>query len=1060
MRDRKTAGQAKAIFNPAHVAAVLAERLATGDVVHAAKDDTEARAIAGLLRAFAPAAHVVTMPATDVLPGETTPASATNIGSRISALRSLAEAQDGTKRPPIALVTTGEALAYSYADPKAYAALPPRIEAGQAVDLATLAEELVAVGYVMDERVDEPGEVGVHEKVLNVFPVDGDLPFRIEAKDGIVAGIRTYDPLDQRTVAELETCEIGRACEPDVPARGVSLLDHLPGAALSLPAKADRRRQSVRALAEDTVGKAGCKTLLSEKRWNGALEEAHRIELPAAGEPVPRFVESADAAEAAEAFLRAETGAGNRIAILAGNRDLRFIAARLPSGIGRVATAGSWAELEKSKAKVTLLAAPAERGFRMDGLVAVAGADLLGGRAERIDAESAANPHADLLGLSDIHIGDVVVHEDHGLGRVLGIEPMPDLDGMGTGGGDAVKLAFAKDTVRLVPVFDLDRVWRYGADADGVALDTLNGTSWTKRRAAIQHEMEDAAGKLVALAEERAGQTAPVLEPETDAYERFCARFPFSETADQHRAIEAVLGDLASGRPMDRLIVGDVGYGKTEVALRAAAAAALAGSQVALAAPTSVLARQHYETFQQRFAKSGVEVAMLSRLTSAADKKRVLAGLKDGSIGIVVGTSAVAGKAVEYADLALVVIDEEQRFGKADKDRLRDLSAGHLLSLSATPIPRTLQSALLGIQDLSILATPPARRQPIRTRIAEFDPQTVRAALMREKVRHGQSFVVVPRIEDLPPIADQLAGIVPELEVIQAHGKLPAAELEDAMVRFAAGDGDVLLATNIIEAGLDVPRANTMIVLHADRFGLAQLHQLRGRVGRGRRRGSIMLATEPGQSLADHTLKRLGTLSAFDSLGAGFAISARDLDMRGAGDLVGADQTGHMKLIGADLYRFLLEQSVRTVRGEPVQDRWAPELTLGIQGCLPGDWIGDDDLRVGLYARAARIQTQDELKALRAELRDRFGVLPSEARAFLRAVQLRILARRASIERIDAGPAAVAFTPRGEGDALAGVEGVTRSGDRFILAEAIDDPIARIARTETVLASVKTGRGR
>lgn len=1045
--------------NPAQAAAFLSGQLSAGDVIHAAKDETEAAAVAQLLRCFVPTAHVALMPAIDVLPGEPAPASPTNIGARVSALRSVAEVRTTDKQRPIALVTTGEALAQSYAAPGAYSAVPPHVAKGQSIDLEALGEELVAIGYVMDDRVDEPGEVGLHEKVLNVFPVDSDLPIRIEVQDKRVIGLRTYDPLDQRTVAEMDECEIGRACEPKVPARGVSLLDHLPGAALSITAKAEKRRQALRALTFDTAGEAGCLNLLSETQWSALVAKANRIEPPVALQPPPRFVESPEAADASAAFLRDELAAGNRVVIVAGRRDLRFIGARMPKEAGTVATVNSWTDVEVAKAKVVMIAAPAERGFRLPGLVAVAGADLLGGRAERTGTSGPLNPHAELLGLSDIHIGDIVVHEDHGLARVAGIAAMPDVSDVADvadsgGGGDAIKLTFAKDTIRLVPVSDLDRVWRYGADADGVALDTLDGASWHKRRAAIQREMDAAATKLVALAEERKGRTAPVLEPDTDAYERFCARFPFSETADQHRAIEAVRGDLVSGKPMQRLVVGDVGYGKTEVALRAAAVAALSGGQVALAAPTSVLARQHYETFRRRFSGTGIEVAMISRLTAAADKRRIQAGLKDGTIAVVVGTSAVTGKTIEYADLSLVIIDEEQRFGKKDKDRLQSLSAGHVLALSATPIPRTLQSALLGIQDLSILATPPARRQPIRTRISELDPAMMRAALMREHVRRGQSFVVVPRIEDIGPVQDQLARLVPELAVVTAHGKLPAAELEDAMVRFANGEGDVLLATNIIEAGLDVPRANTMIVLNADRFGLAQLHQLRGRVGRGRRRGSILLTTAPGQSMADHTLKRLGTLSAFDSLGAGFAISARDLDMRGAGDLVGADQTGHMKLIGADLYRFLLEQAIRGVRGEEVQERWSPEFSFSIAGSLPGEWIGDEDLQVGLYARAARIQGQDELRAFRAELRDRFGALPMEATVFLRAIQLRILARRTSVERIVAGPAGIAFTPRPGADSLEHAPDLTAKGGRYILTEAIDEPVERVARARKVLMAL------
>jgi transcription-repair coupling factor (superfamily II helicase) len=558
---------------------------------------------------------------------------------------------------------------------------------------------------------------------------------------------------------------------------------------------------------------------------------------------------------------------------------------------------------------------------------------------------------------------------------------------------------------------------------------------------------------LTELAAERAQRTAPVLEPDLAAYERFAAGFAFTETHDQARAIEAVRADLASGKPMDRLVVGDVGYGKTEVALRAAAAAALAGKQVALAAPTTVLARQHIETFAERFEGSGITVAGLSRLSSAAEKKAVKAGLKDGSIRVVVGTGAVAGKGIAYADLGLVIIDEEQRFGAADKTRLRDLSAGHVLTLSATPIPRTLQNALIGLQQLSIIATPPARRQPIRTQVGAFDAEVVRTALLREKSRGGQSFVVVPRIEDMAPLSEQLRKLVPELELIEAHGKMPAADLDEAMVCFARGDGDVLLATNIIEAGLDVPRANTMVIWRADRFGLSQLHQLRGRVGRGSRRGQVLLLTDPEHAIAPRTLKRLRTLEAFDRLGAGFAIAGRDLDMRGAGDLLGEAQAGHMKLIGVDLYQFLLESAVRSARGEDVE-RWTPELHLGLDGRLPAEWIPDEELRVTLYARLARLADPEAIEHFAEELEDRFGALPEAAGTLLTVARIRASAKAARIARIDAGPGAIAFTPRRDfaGDTKAA--GLTAKGDRLLLAERIEDAGKRLDRVAEMLVEL------
>jgi transcription-repair coupling factor (superfamily II helicase) len=409
---------------------------------------------------------------------------------------------------------------------------------------------------------------------------------------------------------------------------------------------------------------------------------------------------------------------------------------------------------------------------------------------------------------------------------------------------------------------------------------------------------------------------------------------------------------------------------------------------------------------------------------------------------------------VTYKDLALAIVDEEQRFGAADKAKLREMGAGHVLTLSATPIPRTLQTALVGLQQLSVIATPPARRRPIRTVVAGFDEQTVRTALLRERSRGGQSFVVVPRIEDMGPMAERLKRLAPELEMLQAHGRMPAAEIDEAMVRFAGGDGDLLLATNIIEAGLDVPRANTMLVWRADRFGLSQLHQLRGRVGRGSRRGQVLLLTDPESEIAPRTLQRLATLQAFDRLGAGFAISARDLDMRGAGDLLGEEQAGHVKLIGVDLYQHLLEGALRTARGESAE-RWTPALNLGVEGRLPADWIPEEELRVGLYGRLARLADLPALDAFEEELADRFGELPEDAQRLLAVARLRLLARSAGIARIDAGPAAIALTPHGRCSGQAEAFGLEEKNGRLLLKERIEEAEARLERIAALLADLQ-----
>ncbi|MFV0623944.1 TRCF domain-containing protein [Sphingomonas sp. ac-8] len=1029
------------------LAAALAEALATQDLLFIAADEQRAERIAAALAALAPEAAVVHLPSSDAIPGDDAPPSAANVGRRVAALRRLRTLAEDGKRPRLACITTAEATVPLLPPVASFDAAPPALAVGDALDPEAFRADAEAIGYFTDDRVDEPGEVAVRGGVVDIFPADAPRPIRIEVAEGRIAAIRCYDPATQRSEETLDAIEIGRAMEPPVGEAGVSLLVHLPPVAVATDPGADKRRTRFVALAEDGAKRRRAQAgTVPDAEWKAQLAKASKLGLPEPGDAPPRFVEQRQPSRGFGRFGRAalEDGA---LLVVGSRRDLRFLGARVKKLLKtEPADVASWQAARRLKpGQFGTLAAPIERGFSVEGLAVVAAGDLLGGRAVADDSAVAAIDPL-FAGAGELRVGDVVVHEDFGIGTVLGLEPLP-----GDQGGDAIMLGYAREGRRLVPVAEADRIWRYGADADSVTLDSLDGSSWEKRRGAIDAAVAESAKGLAALAAERDARTTDPIEPDPSAYERFAAGFAFTETPDQARAIAAVRDDLASGKPMDRLVIGDVGYGKTEVALRAAAMVALAGRQVAIAAPTTVLVRQHLETFQQRFEGSGITVAGLSRLSSDAEKKQVKAGLADGSIQVVIGTGAVAGAGVEYRDLALVAIDEEQRFGAADKAKLRDLCAGHVMALSATPIPRTLQTALVGLQQLSILATPPARRQPIRTAIGSFDPVTVRTALLREKGRGGQSFVVVPRIEDMAPLEAQLKTLVPELRIVAAHGKMPAAEIDEAMVAFANGAGDVLLATNIIEAGLDVPRANTMIVHHADRFGLSQLHQLRGRVGRGGRRGQVLLLTEPEAEIAEATLKRLRTLQAFDRLGAGFAISARDLDMRGAGDLMGEAQAGHMKLIGVDLYQHLLGLALRSARGEEVAV-WTPELNLGIEGRLPEAWIPEAEVRLTLYARLARLADEAALDGFEEELEDRFGELPEEAQRLMTVARIRQLARTAGVARVDAGPGGIALTPYGKAKLKA--EALEAKGDRFVLAERIDDPAERAARVQALLAEV------
>ncbi len=1027
-----------------------------------ASSDYRARDIHAALFGAVPKAEIVLFPSSDALPGDSQPPTPANTGVRLSALRRIRTLTRAKPRPRIVCVTTAEAASEMLPKPGTFDGALTRFAVGGRIEPDAFRTVVKGIGYFEDDRVDEPAEFAMRGRVIDIFPANSDRPVRLELADGRILRIREFDSVSQRGVRDLPHIDLGSAAWPALLGRTNTLFDYLPDTIIAIDPGAAVERGRFLSLAADAMHGVKKKpatnpNIVAQAAWDTATRKKSTLDLaPAADERTIRFTATVDPIRTMNAEIAAAMKEKARVVVAASEHDARFIKKRLPRKLASGAKViPSWAAADSGWLnRVKFLDMKIPLSWRQPRMLVISAAEVLGGNAGLSAASGDKGEH--LLEIGDVCVGDVVIHEDHGISVIAGLRSA----GGASGPGEAIELEYAGGSRRLVPVEEADRLWRYGADRTAVTLDGLDGASWRKRRLVIDKAMSDTAADMTRLAKEYAKRRAIKLEPDPAAYNEFSAGFPFSETPDQTRAIAAVRDDLASGKPMDRLVIGDVGYGKTEVALRAAALAALAGKQVVISAPTTVLVRQHYETFRKRFEGTGLKVASLSRLSDAADRKRVKAGLADGSISVVVGTGGVAAEKVEYAKLALVIIDEEQRFGAAEKAKLRDLAGdgGHLLSLTATPIPRTLQNALLGLKQMSIIATPPARRQPIRTLAGVFDEAQVRTALHREKDRGGQSFVVVPRIQDLPTIAETLHRLVPDLSLRQAHGDMPAAEIDESMVRFANGLDDVLLATNIIEAGLDVPRANTMIILRADRFGLAQLHQLRGRVGRGNRRGHILLTTEPGATLTEATRKRLRTLESLDRLGAGFAISARDLDIRGAGDLVGDAQSGHMKLIGIDLYQHLLERAVREAQGETLE-RWTPVINVGVHGSIPTDWIPEADTRLSLYLRLARLTTRDELKAFEEELIDRFGKEPEEAATLLRLASLRGLMRDAGIAKVEAGPSAIAFTPRAElSKRAADAAGVVVRNGRLILEASISAPIERLKRVEETLSRLPKER--
>ena len=664
----------------------------------------------------------------------------------------------------------------------------------------------------------------------------------------------------------------------------------------------------------------------------------------------------------------------------------------------------SWRTVQATPRNETMLAVVGlESGFETDAVAVITEQDILGDRLVRARKSSRKLDNF-ISEVTSMAVGDIVVHVEHGIGRFVGLQTLE----VGGAPHDCLELRYANDTKLFLPVENIELLSRYGSDSTHVELDRLGGSGWQNRKAKLKNRIREIAGELIKIAAERHLREAPKLPAQPGLYDEFCARFPYDETEDQLGAINATLADLDSGKPMDRLVCGDVGFGKTEVALRATFAAALDGKQVAVVVPTTLLARQHARTFTERFKGFPVTVAQASRLVPAKELTAVKKGIADGTVDIVVGTHALLGKTIKFRDLGLIVVDEEQHFGVTHKERLKQMrSEVHVLTLSATPIPRTLQLALTGVRDLSIIASPPVDRLAVRTFVAPHDPLMIREALLRERYRGGQAFYVCPRVSDLAEVKDFLDKNVPEMKVAVAHGQMAPTVIEDIMSAFYDGKFDILLSTTIVESGLDIPAANTLIVHRADMFGLAQLYQLRGRVGRSKLRAYALFTLPAQQQITAQAERRLKVLQSLETLGAGFQLASHDLDIRGAGNLLGDEQSGHIKEVGFELYQSMLEEAILALKAgvsEPVADRWSPQITVGMPVLIPEDFVDDLAVRLSLYRRLADLDTDEEIDNFAAELRDRFGVLPDEVRYLFKVAAIKAYCRRANVEKIDAGP--------------------------------------------------------
>jgi transcription-repair coupling factor (superfamily II helicase) len=732
--------------------------------------------------------------------------------------------------------------------------------------------------------------------------------------------------------------------------------------------------------------------------------------------------------EALAGFIAQEQAVGRRVVVTAysaGSRD-RLAHVMAEHGIGPGAVVENWQEVGALPLQqVGFVALGLERGFGHAGLTVITEQDILGERISRAPARR-RRPENFLTEVSTLSEGDYVVHVDHGIGRYEGLETLD----VGGAPHDCLKVVYHGGDKLYVPVENIDVLSRYGSQDGEVELDRLGQGNWQARKAKVKERVKDAAEQLIRIAAARELKQVDSVNPPEGLYDEFCARFPYPETDDQLRAIEEVIEDFATGRPMDRLVCGDVGFGKTEVALRAAFVMAMTGKQIAVVVPTTLLARQHYETFRARFSGLPVRVAQLSRLVSAKDATKVRDELKAGTIDIVVGTHALLGKSVAFRDLGLLIVDEEQHFGVKQKERLKELRVDvHVLTLTATPIPRTLQLAMSGVKEMSLIATPPVDRLAVRTFVLPYDPVVVREAILREHFRGGQVYYVCPRVEDLGDLETRLRKLVPEVKIATAHGRLSATRLEEVMTAFVDRRFDVLLSTNIVESGLDIPAANTLIIHRADMFGLAQLYQLRGRIGRSKLRGYAYFTLSPGRLLKPAAEKRLHVMQTLDTLGAGFTLASHDMDIRGAGNLLGEEQSGQVREVGIELYQQMLEEAVASARagvGEVEkpggEETWSPQISLGTSVLIPDNYVADLHVRLGLYRRLATLVDRGEIEAFAAELIDRFGPLPEEVENLLEVMTIKRLCRDAGVEKLDAGPkgAVVAF----RGDSFANPAGL------------------------------------
>ncbi|TMJ14007.1 MAG: transcription-repair coupling factor [Alphaproteobacteria bacterium] len=1038
-------------------------RAAKGRAVFVAPDEAAMRHIADAAAYFAPELEVLTYPAWDCLPYDRSSPSLRSTSERLATLHVL---QRKAEKPQL-LVTTVNAVTQRTLTPFRIRQLVARLAPGERIDMERLAVLLNANGYHRTESVQDSGEFAVRGGIVDLFPSGETEGLRLDFFGDEIESVRRFDPATQRTTGDAqggftllpasETLldedsikrfrsryreRFGANATGDPIYQAVSEGRRLSGIDHWLPLFEERLATLFDHLADDDLivrdaGDAGAadarfeaiadyyenrkraqssdpgsyrplepETLyLGGDEWAALTEERPLHLATPFHEPDSARVLDFEVDSARDFAPERSQNANVYEAVVDHVAKLRRAKKKVVDhGLKKVREVESWQEAlgASSEGFVSLAVLPLDHGFTTSEVALLTEQDMLGDRLVR-RRKRRKSADAFLSELATLTPGDLVVHADHGIGRYEGLTQVP----VQKAPHDCVALTYAGGDKLYVPVENIDVLTRYGSESDGVALDRLGGEAWQRRKARMKERIREIAGELIKTAAERALRPAPVAEPDT-GFAAFVDRFPYEETDDQDRAISDVVDDLGAGRPMDRLVCGDVGFGKTEVALRAAFVAAMAGMQVALVCPTTLLARQHFNNFKERFHGFPIEIGRLSRLVTPKEAKETREGIASGHIDIVIGTHAILAKQVEFKNLGLVIVDEEQRFGVTHKERLKAMKADvHVLTLTATPIPRTLQMAMSGLRELSVIQTPPVDRLAVRTYVMPWDPVVVREALLREHYRGGQTYFVAPRVADLPDLEQFLRDEVPEVKFIAAHGQMSPTEVEERMSAFYDRKYDVLLSTTIVESGLDIPSANTLIVHRADRFGLAQLYQLRGRVGRAKTRAYAYFTTPENRNVTETADKRLKVLANLDSLGAGFQLASHDLDIRGAGNLLGDEQSGHIKEVGFELYQSMLEDAILEAKAggsARASDDFSPQINVDAPILIAEEYVPDLDLRMGLYRRLNDLESVQDLAAFAAELIDRFGKLPEETENLLRIIEIKLNCRKAMIARLDVGP--------------------------------------------------------